>query len=73
MDSAGRWRQLTDYRQLAGMASKKDKTGPGSRKSVSSVKSRTSEIEQLDKEADRLQEQIDSNPAYVAETYERVE
>ena len=72
----------TDYRELAGMSSNKDKWDKvGSKKSVGSNKSKrsekgsvkTDEVQELDRRLDDLDEQIQSNLAFVAETYEKAQ
>ena len=73
---AGRTRQAVDYRKLAGMASKDRKAG--SKRSAASIKSKKSkqmntDTTELDQELEKLQEKIDNNPAYVAESYEKAQ
>ena len=72
-----------DYRSLAGMSSKQDHTGVGSKKSAGSGRSRHSEkegktreeeeLQELDEQLLKVQEGPDNSPAYVAEAYERAQ
>ena len=78
MDSVGRRRvNATNYCELAGMSSKNKAM---SRKSGTSVRSKKSEetdkekeLVDIDKKLELLDDKIDNNPAYVAETYEKVQ
>ena len=67
----------TNYRKLAGMASKNKAASKKSGTPVWSKKSeetdRDKELEDIDKKLELLDDKIDNNPAYVAETYEKVQ
>ena len=79
MEAAGRRDRTTNYHQLAGMASNKDRKSAQRLASVKSKRSdksevgREDEVERLEQQLDDLREKIDNNLAFVAETYESVQ